>query len=313
MYMHPPTPRQSIPARPIPALPASALPTAGMAAFRDRVVIRDPRAGSRDPALRPIAGGLEVRGAFTIRRRIPVDRARGVRFVVATGDANPIHREGEVVPGAFIAAQVVSSLELLLPRLRPGSLRVSFQEVSWYGRPLRMVLRCTPMPVVGQPGLRAEVSVHQDRREVATAVVEGQFVERVERVELPPHKVDRVWLERVSEFYGALGIDPAAWLQKEEGADLSYPVAFLASLPSGTMVDRLSGQGGILNRLTFEFGARKLPLAGPPEVSLELPARLRQSFNKILTLVREGVETAVRGSALVLQRAPEELLQRPVR
>ncbi|MBI3724871.1 hypothetical protein HY251_13085 [bacterium] len=97
---------------------------------------------------------------------------------------------------------------------------------------------------------------------------------------------------------------------KSERRDLSYPYAFLASLPSGEMVERLSGQGGILNRLTLEFDAAKLPIAGPPEVSLELPERLRKSFNKVLTRIKEGVLTAARGAALILPRseAPPDVL-----
>jgi hypothetical protein len=74
------------------------------------------------------------------------------------------------------------------------------------------------------------------------------------------------------------------------------------------MVERFEGAGGILSRLTLEFGEAKLPIVGPPEVSLELPKRLRRSFNKILTRVKDGVETAVRGTALVLPKPEHDFL-----
>jgi hypothetical protein len=102
----------------------------------------------------------------------------------------------------------------------------------------------------------------------------------------------------VVAFYEALGVDAEAWFHKAAGPDLSYPVAFLASLPSGTMVERLDGAGGLLNRLSFEFGPEKLPVTCSPEVSLELPKRRRRSsFHRIVT----AVSSAVRGTALVLR------------
>jgi hypothetical protein len=224
-----------------------------------------------------------------------------VRFAEATGDPNPIHREGEVVPGAFLAAQMLSSLEVLLPALRIESLRISFTGICWYGRAVRVSMRCAPAMTSGARGLKVEATAWQDEREVSTAVLDGRVEAVAPRLELALHKVDTGWLGRV---------DPQAYLQKDEGADLSYPLGFLASLPSGSMVKRFQGEGGVLNRLTLEFDKRKLPLAGPPEVSLEVPSRIRQSFTKILRFVREGLDTAVRGTALVLPRAPLDLLTR---
>jgi hypothetical protein len=291
------------------------IPARRLAAFHDRLILRDPRAVTTKRSLVQLDDGVAIRGPFDIRRQIVVTRERGVRFADATGDPNPIHREGEVVPGAFLAAQAVSTLETLLPRLRLESLRVSFVGVCWYGRPARLTLRCTPIDVVGglqgAPGLRIEMLGHQDDREITTGVLEGRLEAMEPKLDLALHKVDTKWLGRVLDFFSALGIDSQAHLQKANGPDLSYPLGFLASLPSGSMVQRLQGDGGLLNRLTFEFDRARLPLAGPPEVSLELPTRIRQSFTKILTAVREGVETAIRGTALVLPRAPKDLLTRP--
>lgn len=299
------------------------IPARRLAAFHDRLVLRDPRAATRMRSIAPTGDGVQISGPFDVRRHVVVTRQRGVGFADATGDPNPIHRDGEVVPGAFLAAQAVSTLEVLLPRLRLESLRVSFLGVCWYGRATRLTLRCTPTVSPGggdapeqartgaAPGLRVELKGYQDEREVTTGVIEGRLEANEPVLDLPLHRVDTQWLGRVLEFYDALGIDPQAHLQKERGPDLSYPIAFLASLPSGSMVQRFQGEGGVLNRLTLEFDRARLPLVGPPEVSLELPQRLRQSFTKILTAVKEGVQTAIRGTALVLPRAPKELLVRP--
>lgn len=270
-----------------------------LAAFSDRLLLRDPRGCSRTPGLLPTRDGLLVQGPFQVRQDLLPTRERAVRFADATGDPNPIHREGEVVPGALLAAQLVSQCELLLPRVRLTSLRVSFGAVSWYGRRLRF----TSKVAVRDGAVLVESQVHQDQRQVATAVLEGRVLAEVPRLELPLAKVDSAWLLRALAFYGALGIDAEAWFHKEAGPDLSYPIAFLAALPTGDMVRRFQGEGGVLNRLTLEFDARKLPLTGPPEISLEAPARLRQSFNRILTAVKD----AVRGTALVLSQLPDEL------
>ena len=277
-----------------------------LAAFADRLIVRDPRGRSRAPALVPGPDGLQVRGPFTLRQDLVVTRARGVGFADATGDPNHLHRTGEVVPGALIASLLVSQLELLLPAARPTSLRVTFEGVSWYGRRLRLASRVVP----GPEGVRVEAVGHQDRRQVVSAVLEGRTGPPAPRAELDLAQVDSAWLLRVLAFYRSLGVDGEVWFHKPAGPDLSYPVAFLAALPSADMVRRFEGDGGVLNRLMLEFDAQRLPLSGPPQVSLELPARLRRSFNRVLTAVRDGMRTAVRGTALVLAQAPDELLAR---
>lgn len=277
-------------------------------AFADLTVLRDRSGRGLRPGLRMAGGAVEVDGAFEVRRRLVPTRARGVRFAEATGDPNPIHRDGDVVPGAFLAAQVVGTFEALLPDLRPESLRISFTGVTFYERPLRLRLRAEPAPPGAPAGLRVVADAWQDDRRVADAVLEGSWA-RAERVALPLERVDTAWLGRVVESFDALGIDPRSWLEKDAGPDLSYPLSFLVALPSGTMVRRLEGDGGLLNRLTLELHHTKLPLAGPPEVDVELPSRIRQSFTRILTLVKEGVQTAIRGTALVLPRPAIDVVE----
>lgn len=279
-----------------------------LTAFEDRTSLRDPRARTNAPSL--VLGAskstLEVRGPFQIRRTVHATKPRGKEFVVATGDANPIHTDGFVVPGAWTASQMLAPLEVLFPRLQVTALRVSFTGIAWYDQPVRVTLRVTP----SASDVKVETIAYQGDREIAKGDIEGTVLATTPRVEVAERKVDQVWLARVEAFFRSLGIAPASYLDKPEGKDLSYPYAFLASLPSGEMVERLSGQGGILNRLTLEFDAAKLPIAGPPEVSLELPERLRKSFNKIVTKIKEGVLTAVRGSALILPKseAPADVL-----
>ncbi|HZU97095.1 MAG TPA: MaoC family dehydratase [Planctomycetota bacterium] len=288
--------------------PPLLVPLERLAAFEDRTALRDPKARTQKPSLVLGEGQtLEVRGPFQVRRTVQPTKARGTTFVHATGDPNPIHTEGFVVPGAWTASQMVAPLEVLFPRLQVTALRVSFTGVAWYDRPVRITLRVTP----GTETMAVEAQAYQGDREIARGEIEGKVLAKEARVEVAERKVDTVWLGRVEAFFRSLGIAPASYIEKVEGKDHSYPYAFLASLPSGEMVERLSGQGGILNRLTLEFDAEKLPVAGPPEVSLELPERLRKSFNKIVTKIKEGVLTAVRGSALILPRseAPAGLLQ----
>ncbi len=293
--------------------PALSVSLDRLAAFEDRTSLRDPKARTTKPSLvLGEKGTLEVRGPFQVRRTAMATKERGKAFVVATGDANPIHSDGFVVPGAWTASQIVAPLEVLFPRLQVTALRVSFTGIAWYGSPVRITLRISPegASTDGLGRISVDAVAYQGDREIAKGAVEGTILAEVKRVEVAERKVDTAWLARVESFFRSLGIAPASYLDKPEGRDLSYPYAFLASLPSGEMVERLSGQGGILNRLTLEFDADKLPIAGPPEVSLELPERLRKSFNKIVTRIKEGVLTAVRGSALILPKSdvPQDVL-----
>jgi hypothetical protein len=283
------------------------IPLERLAAFEDRTALRDPRARTPKPSLVLAGDGrLEVQGPFQLRRTIQATKPRGREFVVATGDANPIHTDGFVVPGAWTASQMIAPLEVLLPRFAVSSLRVSFTGIAWYDQPVRLIIKVEPTA----ESVEIEAVAHQADREVARGSISGRILAQPVCVEVAERKVDRAWLARVESFFTSLGIAPASYFEKPEGRDLSYPYAFLASLPSGEMVERLSGQGGILNRLTLEFDAEKLPIAGPPEVSLELPERLRKSFNKIVTKIKEGMLTAVRGSALILPKseAPADVL-----
>ncbi|MBI3724872.1 MaoC family dehydratase [bacterium] len=145
--------------------PPLSIPLARLAAFEDRTALRDPKARTSTPSLVLARGALEVRGPFQLRRTAHATRARGRNFVLATGDSNPIHTDGFVVPGAWTASQMVAPLEVLLPRLALTSLRVSFTGVAWYEHPVRLVLKITPSSEDGT--ISVEAVAHQSDREVA--------------------------------------------------------------------------------------------------------------------------------------------------
>ncbi|MBW7942897.1 MAG: hypothetical protein H3C64_11040, partial [Candidatus Kuenenia stuttgartiensis] len=91
------------------------------------------------------------------------------------------------------------------------------------------------------------------------------------------------------------------YVEKGKYKDYTYPLAYIASLPSAEIVNQLSGQGGMINVLRMDFGNyERIPITGDkgPEVKLAR-AKKRNSFNKILTEVAEGLVTYYKGLAIV--------------
>ncbi len=98
-------------------------------------------------------------------------------------------------------------------------------------------------------------------------------------------------LEILSDFY----------IHKDGYKDYTYPLAFIASLPSGEIVNQLDGQCGMLNILRMDFGNyERIPITGDkgPEVKLAR-SKKRSTFNKIMTEVAEGLVTYYKGLAIV--------------
>jgi hypothetical protein len=283
----------------------SFIPASALAAVRGPLVVRDAAGKSRRARLRPaVRGGepgLEVRGPFAVLHRYRVDRDAGMRFCRATGDDNPIHFQGDVVPGALTASKAILAIEVLFPDLDIASIAIKFLGMQVYGTPAELRLRLRPIPL----GLRVDAVARAGDMPLAQADVLA-----VTRQALPPPKevvrrkvnVDR--LKGVRDYFAALGVASHAYFRRYGDGGYYYPKAYLASLPSGAMVRQLRGEGGLLNRLTLEFDpSATMPITGSdgPEVSLERP-RARRTFNKILTAIGEGLKTYVRGSALVLAR-----------
>jgi len=288
------------------------LPYQDLNRFSDVVLLRDPRgksifrslhhlgasrgSGGKGAPSRP--AGIAVTGPFLLHQMFTVTREQGISFVTATGDENPIHREGDVVPGAMTGARAVSSLEALFPRLGVTRVRIKFTAVARYGRPMRQQI---VVSFRERGVLEARMRIEQEGVCVAEGQVAARIFDSVPRPGVGKWRVNKEELKRVEEFFRSLGIAPDLYLRAESGFNYSYPRGFLASLPSGEMVRQLSGEGGYLTTLDLGFPEGPPPGitgAGRPEVSLET-ARRRPSFWKIVTRIRQGLEEHCKGFALV--------------
>ncbi|GIW71383.1 MAG: hypothetical protein KatS3mg102_0925 [Planctomycetota bacterium] len=281
--------------------------------------LRDPRGRTRRPALvRAVWQGrpaLLVRGRFLWLERFGVERAAAVRFCEVTGDTNPIHREGDVLPGAYTAAKLLLALEVLLADAEIESFSIKFTAVGRYGSDLFSKVVLTPTPtgahvqaVTSQGG----VPIAEMEGEARRLAPGGSRPARVSR-----RQVHEAQLRAVRAFMRALGVHPAAYLGRRGFGGYTYPRAYLAALPSGEMVRQLRGQGGLLNKLTlrFEPGSR-IPIVEPraPAVTLEQPARRSQrAFQRILAAISHSVRTYATATALVLRgdAARSRLLAEP--
>lgn len=283
-----------------------------LAGIDDRILVRDPRGLSRRRSLAPpddqVGHGrsLEVRGPFTIIQRFSVDPEEGAAFARTTRDENPIHIQGEVVPGAMTAARALLVPELLLENARIGKAKVRFRAIAYYRRPTAIIYRIEP---AGETSLRIDVTVRQE----CMAVAEGQLLVELSPSPQPSGSTPNQAIEDglagteagcVRRFLSSLRIDPDVYF-RESGP--VYPRAYLAALTPGEMVRKYSGDGGILNCLDLEFPIEAVLGATPaPTVELRDGARARKAFRKILARIAEGVRTFCSGFAMVLPRNPGE-------
>lgn len=281
-------------------------------AFGDRIVLRDPRGRSAQPAiLHERSGGPPtVGGAISVVQRYTIAKSEGGAFVETTGDSNPIHRDGGIVPGAMLSARALLLPELLFEHATEGRARLipvrharfRFRGFALYGEPTVNLYRI-------QPGPDGELCIQVEVRQRETSITEGTLrlrapgsaVGPVDQRELLAAERPNLRLSRetVHRFLQSLRVDPALYAAVAGDA---YPRAFLASLPSGEMVRHFSGEGGLLNVLDLEFTAEALTMAesGPPPVELEDTREARLSFRKVVTRVAQGVRTFCRGFAMVL-------------
>ncbi|HAK96823.1 MAG TPA: hypothetical protein DCM87_17990 [Planctomycetes bacterium] len=272
--------------------------------FGDLVLLRDPRGRSMYRSLHPVQGqegpGFAVTGSFSLHQVFAVEKEEGIAFVDATGDANPIHRQGDVVSGAMTAARAVAGLEALFPALGVTRLNIKFRAVAAYGRRMRQQLA---LSFRGYEGFEARLRIEQEGRDVAEGVIAGKIGGEILRPNVGKWRVNKDELKRVEQFFRALKIAPELYLRAGGEPNFGYPRAFLASLPSGEMVRRLSGEGGFLTNLDLTFPEGVAPGitgAGLPEVGLK-PAKARPSFAKVLTWIKSGVEEYCKGFALVFR------------
>jgi hypothetical protein len=269
-----------------------------LGAFGDAVCIRDPGGRGRNPALVRApglaGGGLAVRGAFAVLQRFSVSPSEGRMFVEASRDANPIHVDGDVVPGAMTAARALLLPELVIPGFAVRTLRIKFRAFSRYS--LASVNRFHFEPD-GPGDFRITVDVLQEGTLVAEASLAGS-VTASRGAETPGADPS---LDVLRAFFQSLRIDPRRGI---EALGQGCPRAFLAALPPGEMV-RMGGAGGLLNALDLEFpGIEEAAgaLAEPLGVEVE-PTRRRNAFLRVLARVGRGMVTYCRGTATVVAAA----------
>lgn len=273
----------------------------GLDGAADRVTVRDPRGRTRHAGVRPTSRGLLCTGPVLLRHDYVVQKDDAIRFLDATGDDNRIHREENVVPGALTASRVLGLLEVLAPDLEIHDVRVKFTAPSYYGARAVAAIRLVP----GADGaVQADAETWFHGTVVAKTTLTGRVSPYSARaVPVKERKVNRELLALVDCYFRSIGLDPGAYRGKAGVADYTYPVSFLAALPSGEMVRQLAGQGGMLNALNLSFaGAPRLPILGPklPTVALEQGKARRESlFARILTRIIDGLVTYGRGFALV--------------
>jgi len=276
------------------------LPPGSINAFADRMILRDPRGRSLWPSLLQAPDGrIEVRGPFLVHQVFRVAKGDGLLFVDSTGDENPIHREGDVIPGALTAAKAVATIEVLFPRLALSMARFKFRGIGTYGRVLRNQLAWSASDD-GQ--VRVQVRTQQEDQVIADGEIGGTILADPPRLDVKIRRGNRAEVDRVAAFLECLGILPDAHLVRDGEPYLAYPRAFLLSLPSGEMVRRFEGHGGMLSVLDLGFpDTAPIPVVGGrfPAVDLVFK-RAGSSFSKILTTIRDGVVECCRGFALVV-------------
>lgn len=269
--------------------------------FSDSFHFRDAKAYSPLPGLvieknSPYIG---VRNKFSLRQEFVITKEAGNQFVEITGDDNFIHRDSNIIPGAMTVSKIVAPLEILVPDLEILEINVKFLGFSFFNKNTRNIFfwTCTdPQSVL------IEVSTYQDQGIIAKATIMGRI--NNELSDLPiikEKKVDKTRLATVQNYFESLGVESNAYFQKETYVDYTYPVGFLASLPSAEIVNKMGGQGGMINVLKMNFRDHdRLPINGksPIEVTLER-AKKRTTFNKILAKIKKGVDTYCHGLAIV--------------
>jgi hypothetical protein len=276
-----------------------------LSAFGDAICIRDSRGKSRGPALvrvpddfrRGIRGGLSVRGGFAVIQRFLVSPDEGRAFVEASRDTNPLHVDGDVIPGAMTAARALLLPEMVIPGLAVKSLRIRFRAISRYDR---ASVNCFRFEPDGLGGFEVAVDVLQEGTLVAEASIEASMTAgRSDRMAVDLSGDPS--LDVLRAFFRSLRIDPTRGLEALGGG---YPRAFLAALPPGEMV-RMGGAGGLLNALHLEFpGVEATTGALEPPLGVEIePTRRRSSFLRVLARVGRGMVTYCKGYATVLATA----------
>ena len=272
--------------------------------LQDSIYFRDTRARTRFPSLRhgEDSNGNERLYAFDrflMHHDYIIQKSSGRRFVEITNDKNEIHRSGNVIPGAMTVSKIILPLEILIPELEIHNVSIKFTDSSIYDEKTKDVFS---FQFVNHEQVQINVNTFQSQKTVAKTVITGRlnpFREKTTKVE--EKDVNETKLNDVREYLGTLAIEGEAYIQKDNYRDYTYPLSYIATLPSAAIVKQMEGNGGMINMLKMDFGnVKMIPITDEkgPEVKLER-ARQRTSFNKIITEIVNGVVTYYRGLAIV--------------
>ncbi len=272
--------------------------------LQDSIYFRDTRARTRFPSLRhgEDSNGNERLYAFDrflMHHDYIIQKSSGRRFVEITNDKNEIHRSGNVIPGAMTVSKIILPLEILIPELEIHNVSIKFTNSSIYDEKTKDVFS---FQFVNHEQIQINVNTFQSQKTVAKTVITGRlnpFREKTTKVE--EKDVNETKLNDVREYLGTLAIEGEAYIQKDNYRDYTYPLSYIATLPSAAIVKQMEGNGGMINMLKMDFGnVKMIPITDEkgPEVKLER-ARQRTSFNKIITEIVNGVVTYYRGLAIV--------------
>ncbi len=286
--------------RPIFSIPLSKLEDF----LQDSIYFRDPRARTRSPGLRfgETSNGdekLYVFDKFLMHHDYVIQKSSGEKFVEITNDRNEIHRSGNIIPGAMTVSKIILPLEILIPELEIHNVNIKFTNSSIYDEKTKDVFT---FQFINPETIQISVNTYQSQETIARTVIIGKInTSREKAAKVSEEDVNEAKLNTVREYLETLAIEGEAYIQKENYRDYTYPLSYIAALPSAEIVKQMEGDGGMINMLRMDFGnVKMIPITDEkgPEIKLER-ARERNTFNKIITEVVNGLVTYYRGLAIV--------------
>jgi hypothetical protein len=271
---------------------------------QDSIYFRDPRACTRLPSLRfeEAEDGkdkLHVFDKFSMHHDYVIQKSSGEKFVEITNDKNEIHRVGNIIPGAMTVTKIILPLEILMPELEISNVNFKFTDSSIYDEKIKNVFS---FKFINQKYIQIEVNTFQSQKTVAKTLITGKInPDRKKIAKIKEEDVNEANLNLVREYLDTFAIESEAYVQKDDYRDYTYPLSYIAALPSAEIVKQMKGNGGMINVLRMNFGGVKMiPIIDEkgPEVRLARK-RERTTFNKIITEIANGLVTYYHGLAIV--------------
>ena len=285
--------------------PIFSIPLSKLQDFQqDSIYFRDVKARTHLPSLRfeETDSGedkLHIFGKFLMHHDYVIQESSGEKFVEITNDKNEIHRFGNVIPGAMTISKIILPLEILMPELEISNVNFKFTNTSIYKEKTKNVFSFQ----FANPGyVQIQVNTYQSQKTVAREIITGRTNSNSEKVaRVKEDEVNETNLNIVRNFFDTLAIESEAYFQKDGYRDYTYPLSYIAALPSAEIVKQMEGSGGMLNILRMDFGNFKMiPITGEKEPEVRLKrTRERNTFNKIITEIATGLVTYYRGLAIV--------------